>query len=65
MADPADFVTRHIGQTAADEAAMLAAVGAGSLDSLIDEIVPEGIRRRDGMQLPAAVSEAAALAELR
>jgi glycine dehydrogenase len=65
LADPADFATRHIGLTAADEATMLAVVGAGSLDLLINEIVPEGIRRRDAMQLPAAVSEAAALAELR
>ena len=33
--------------------------------ALLDEIVPEGIRRRDTMRLPAAVSEAAALDELR
>ena len=65
LAAPADFVTRHIGLAPADEAAMLAAIGAASFDALLDEIVPEGIRRRDSMRLPPAVSEAAALAELR
>ncbi len=64
LAEPADFASRHIGIGPADEAAMLAAVGADSLAALIDEIVPEGIRRRDSMRLPPAVSEAAALSEL-
>jgi glycine dehydrogenase len=65
LAEPAEFVTRHIGLAPADEATMLAAIGAASLESLLDEIVPEGIRRHDAMRLPPAVSEAAALAELR
>jgi glycine dehydrogenase len=64
LAEPADFPSRHIGLAADDEAAMLAAVGASSLEQLIAEIVPSGIARHDAMQLPAAVSEAAALAEL-
>ncbi len=61
----ADFVTRHIGLTPADEARMLEAVGAASLDALIDEIIPAGIRRSDTMRLPPAASEAAAIKELR
>jgi len=65
LAEPADFVTRHIGLAVADETAMLGAIGADSLDALLDEIVPEGIRRHDAMRLPPAVSEAAALAELK
>lgn len=64
LAEPADFPSRHIGLSPADIAGMLAAIGAPSLDALLDEIVPEGIRRRDAMRLPPAVSEAAALAEL-
>jgi glycine dehydrogenase len=36
---------------------MLEAVGAASLDALIDEIVPRDIRRRDGLRLPDADSE--------
>jgi glycine dehydrogenase len=65
LAEPADFASRHIGLGPADQAVMLAAIGAASLADLIDEIVPAGIRRRDGMRLPPAVSEAAALEELR
>jgi glycine dehydrogenase len=65
LAEPADFATRHIGLAPADEAAMLAAIGSESLAALLDEIVPESIRRRDSMRLPPAVSEAAALAELK
>ena len=65
LAEPAEFTTRHIGLSAADEAAMLAAIGAGSLEALLDEIVPESIRRHETMRLPPAVSEATALEELR
>jgi len=62
---PTEFRGRHIGPSAADQAAMLAAVGAASLDDLLDEIVPATIARRDAMRLPPAASEAAALAELK
>ncbi len=65
LAEPADFATRHIGLTPSDEATMLAAVGSESLDVLMDEIVPAGIRRSSAMRLPPAVSEAGALDELR
>ena len=44
---------------------MLAAVGAASLDALLDEIVPATIARHDPLDLPPAVTEAAALAELK
>ena len=62
---PNEFRGRHIGPSPADQAAMLAAVGAASLDGLLDEIVPTSIARDDAMRLPPAVTEAAALAELR
>ncbi|NBP82163.1 glycine dehydrogenase (aminomethyl-transferring), partial [bacterium] len=61
----AGFAERHIGLSAAAEQAMLAAVGADSLSGLIDEIVPASIVRRQPMQLPAPLSEQAALAELK
>jgi glycine dehydrogenase len=64
LEQPTEFRGRHIGPAPADQAAMLAAIGASSLDALLDEIVPATIARRDGMQLPAAIGEAAALAEL-
>jgi len=40
-------------------------VGEASRRSLIDSIVPRAIARRQGMQLPAPLTEAAALAELK
>ncbi|MBS0316637.1 MAG: aminomethyl-transferring glycine dehydrogenase [Proteobacteria bacterium] len=60
-----EFVARHIGIGAADEARMLAAVGAPSRRALIDGIVPRSIAREKAMAIPAAVTEAAALAELK
>ena len=60
-----EFQARHIGITPADEARMLRAVGASSRRALIDSIVPRAIARSRAMALPAPVSEAAALAELK
>ena len=60
-----EFIARHIGIEAEDEARMLAAVGSKTRAELIDGIVPPAIRRSHPMQLPAPVTEAGALAELR
>ncbi|MBI3565113.1 MAG: glycine dehydrogenase (aminomethyl-transferring), partial [Elusimicrobia bacterium] len=60
-----DFSRRHIGSGAADQAAMLALLGKDSLDALTDAVVPAGIRLKGPLALPAAASEADALAELR
>ena len=65
LENPAEFVARHIGLTPADEAHMLSAIGEASRRSLIEGIVPASIRRATTMQIPAAVTEAAALAELK
>ena len=43
---------------------MANAIGHESVDSLIDAVVPESIRSREPLDLPAALSESAALAEL-
>ena len=62
---PADtFARRHLGDNAAETAAMLASLGFASLDALVDSAVPAAIRRGP-LQLPAALGESAALAELR
>jgi glycine dehydrogenase len=62
---PADsFARRHNGDNAADTAAMLALLGQPSVDALVDAAVPPHIRR-GAMNLPAALGETAALAELR
>ncbi|MCX7815449.1 MAG: aminomethyl-transferring glycine dehydrogenase [Tepidimonas ignava] len=60
-----EFVARHIGLDADNQARMLAAVGEASLDDLTRSIVPQAIARIDAMQLPAPASEAEALAELK
>jgi glycine dehydrogenase len=60
-----EFIARHIGPDAGDEAAMLAAIGAPSRRALIDAVVPRAIARGKPMALPPALSEAQALAELK
>jgi len=65
LENASEFVARHIGLTDADEAHMLSVIGEASRRSLIDSIVPRAIARRQGMQLPAPLTEAAALAELK
>lgn len=60
-----EFLPRHIGPTAQDEQAMLAAVGADSRAALIAAVLPASIARTQPMNLPAPASEEQALAELR
>ena len=60
-----DFVARHVGPSDADRRTMLDALGLDSLDALIDRVVPDGIRARDPLELPAGTDEATALDELR
>ena len=65
LENPAEFIARHIGIDAADEALMLAVVNAKSRRELIDGIVPRSIARRSPMNLPPPVSEAQALMQLK
>jgi glycine dehydrogenase len=58
------FARRHTGDQAADTAAMLALLGQPSVDAVVDTAVPPHIRR-GALTLPAALSESAALADLR
>src|SRR4051812_48922274 len=51
------FQSRHIGPDAEETAAMLKAVGAASLDALIDEAIPARIRLKQPPDLPEAQSE--------
>jgi glycine dehydrogenase len=59
------FVGRHIGPDADEERAMLAELGVGSLDELVDRAVPDVIRDRTPLALPRAVDESEALFCLR
>ena len=64
--DPAgSFAARHIGPRPDETAAMLAAVGHPTLESLVDACVPEGVRDRAPLDLPAAADESTVLRLLR
>jgi glycine dehydrogenase len=65
LENQSEFIARHIGVAPSDEAHMLSAIGEASRRALIDSIVPRAIVRSSPMKLPDAVTEAAALAELK
>ncbi|MBL8486520.1 MAG: aminomethyl-transferring glycine dehydrogenase [Rhodocyclaceae bacterium] len=63
-----EFADRHIGPSPADLPSMLEAIGAASLDALIDETVPAAIRSGADApfeSLPQGTTEHEALARLR
>jgi glycine dehydrogenase len=60
-----EFATRHIGPDSDQIAAMLATVGADSLDQLIEQTVPANIRLAGDLPLPPVRREHEALADLR
>lgn len=60
-----EFIHRHIGPDGAQTAEMLKALGVSSLSSLIDQTVPAGIRLSVPLNLDDAISETAALDQLR
>ncbi len=51
------FARRHIGPSPDERAEMLEAVGAPSLDALMDEAIPASIRLKKPLSLPPAESE--------
>jgi glycine dehydrogenase len=59
------FVSRHLGPSADEERAMLETVGVPDLDTLVAECVPAAIRMSGELQLPGALPERSALAQLR
>ena len=54
---PNTFLKRHIGITPDELKSMLKTIGTDSLDTLIDETVPAGIRMKKKLNLPEALSE--------
>jgi glycine cleavage system P protein (glycine dehydrogenase) len=62
---PDAFAPRHIGPTDAEIAEMLAAIGYDSLDALTAATVPQSIRLRRPLALPAARGERQGLEDLR
>lgn len=70
LAQPDAFISRHIGPyrgatDSAETRAMLAAIGAETLEQLISETVPAAIRLSAPLNLPAAKPEHEALAALK
>jgi glycine dehydrogenase len=60
-----EFVPRHIGPRELDEIAMLDLLGYESLDAMTAQVIPESIKGTSVLDLPAGLSEADALTELR
>jgi glycine cleavage system P protein (glycine dehydrogenase) len=63
-ADPDAFQHRHIGPDRDEQDAMLRVIGVPTLDALIDQTIPSGIRFTKTLSLPPAESEAAYLRRL-
>jgi glycine dehydrogenase len=60
-----NFAQRHIGPNSDEIQQILQVLGFPSLDSLIDQTVPQAIRLNKNLKLPEAQSEYAALAKLK
>ena len=61
----ANFIPRHIGPQSNELTDMLKAVGASSLDDLVEKVVPKKIRSDRALDLPVPLSERNALSDLR
>jgi len=59
------FAHRHHGNNISSINEMLQTIGAESIDQLIDETIPEGIRLKERLNLPEAVSEVEFLNEFK
>ncbi len=59
------FLHRHIGPDSGQIAEMLSSIGASSLDQLIDETLPKGIRLKKELDLEEPMSEYRFLEDLR
>lgn len=52
-----NFLQRHVGPGKAETEQMLKTIGTATLDSLINETIPESIRIKKALQLPEGLSE--------
>ena len=59
------FEQRHLGKSAAEMKTMLSVIGVDSLDKLIDQTIPAGIRLKKQLNLPEAKSEYIFLKEFK
>ena len=63
--DLSAFVSRHVGPREGDIQEMLDVLGYDSLEALIDAAAPRAIRAEEKLDIPAADTEQAVIAELR
>jgi len=60
-----EFATRHIGPDETETNQMLATIGVGSLDELIDKTIPAGIRLQKKLDIAEPISEFEYLTQLK
>ncbi len=60
-----EFAGRHIGPNESETEAMLATIGLQSIEELISKTIPDGIRIKKELEIPAAVSEFEYLNQLK
>lgn len=65
LEQPNDFIRRHIGPGKGEMEEMLSFIGADSLDDLMKQTVPAGIRLPEPLNVGEAQTEVNALAELK
>ena len=65
MPTPTPFSRRHLGPSPAEAADMAHSFGCASVDDLISQVVPAGIRKQEPLKLPAALTEEQALDKLK
>ncbi len=65
LAPTDQFVHRHLGPRPDDVLKMLEVIGAGSLDELVDQAIPQVIRMDGDLSLPSPRGETETLEELR
>ena len=62
LQQPDAFLRRHLGPDAAEQQAMLDALGLASREQLVEQTVPPAIRLQGELALPPAMDEQGALA---
>src|SRR4051812_37874335 len=65
MSSLSAFSRRHLGPTPDEAADMARTLGCGSVDDLIDNVIPAGIRLPQSLRLPEALTEEQALQKLK
>jgi glycine dehydrogenase len=60
-----EFTGRHIGPNEQETKSMLSTIGIGSIEELISKTIPDGIRIKNDLPVPSAISEFEYLSELK